>query len=250
MTKRSHVRCRRSRLVRGRSSLAALATLVGSLVVLGAAGASAAGVPGVAPREDDGTTMCRLSTGPYQRQVEKYLGLPEDGKQSAQDCAAIQSVQSAYGIVPADGYAGLVSHRAAVVDWATRHKASLTGCAGRSRLVVCVDQTRQLLWVRQGKKIAFGPIPARTGMPGHRTRNGSHRIYKRVEKFWSSLYDAPMPFSQFFDRGEALHASHRPIFEDPGSHGCVNVRYADARALWSLLRVGDGVEVFGRRNGN
>ncbi|MGV9246756.1 L,D-transpeptidase [Streptomyces sp. NPDC003710] len=242
MTKRSRVRC-------GRSRLAALAAMVGSLVVTGVAGASASAAPAVPPRGDDGTAMCRLSTGPYQRQVEKYLDLLQDGKQSAEDCAAIQSMQSAYGISPADGYAGLVSHRAAALDWAMRNPASLTGCAGRSRLVVCIDQTRQLLWVQRSKEIVFGPVPTRTGMPGHRTRNGSYRIYKRVEKFWSSLYDAPMPFSQFFDRGEALHASHRPIFEDPGSHGCVNLRYEDATTLWPMLRVGDGVVVFGKRQG-
>ncbi|MEU6368287.1 L,D-transpeptidase family protein [Streptomyces sp. NPDC046931] len=242
MTKRSRVR-------RGRSRLAALAAMVGSLIVTGAPGASAAGTPEVRLRGDEGTVMCRLSTGPYQRQVEKFLELPQDGKQSAEDCAAIQSMQSAYGISPADGYAGLVSHRAAALDWAMRNPASLTGCAGRSRLVVCVDQTRQLVWVQRSGEIVFGPVPARTGMPGHRTRNGSYKIYKRVEKFWSSLYNAPMPFSQFFDRGEALHASHRPIFEEPGSHGCVNLRYEDARTLWPMLRVGDGVVVFGKREG-
>ncbi|MGV9565378.1 L,D-transpeptidase [Streptomyces sp. NPDC003480] len=242
MAQRSRVRCGHRRLV-------ALAVMAGSLVMTGAPGASAKGAAGVRPPGDGDTPMCRLTAGPFQRQVEKDLDLPQDGEQSEQDCVAIRKLQNTYGISPADGYAGLVSHRAAVVDWATRHKASLTGCAGRSRRLVCVDQTHQLLWVQQDRKIVFGPVPARTGMPGHRTRNGSHRIYRRVEKFWSSLYDAAMPFSQFFDRGQALHASYRPIFEDPGSHGCVNLRYEDARRLWSMLHVGDGVTVWGTREG-
>ncbi|MGW1257233.1 L,D-transpeptidase [Streptomyces sp. NPDC002513] len=243
MTPRSRVHCRHRRLV-------ALAVMAGSLVVTGAPGASAAGTTGVRPRGDGSTSMCRLATGPDQREVEKYLGLPQDGKQSERDCAAIRTLQTTYGISPADGYAGSVSHRAAVADWAARHKESLTGCSGRFRRLVCVDQSRQLLWVQQGAKIVFGPVPARTGMSGHRTRNGTHKIYRRVEKFWSGLYDAAMPFSQFFDRGQALHASYRPIFEDPGSHGCVNLRYADAKALWPMLHVGDGVTVWGTRGDN
>ncbi|MFI9646065.1 L,D-transpeptidase [Streptomyces sp. NPDC052040] len=247
MTEKARVRRGPGRLV----ALAVLAgSLTGSLVATGAPGAAAAGASGERPRGDGGTEVCRLSTGPYQREVEKYLGLPQDGKQSAEDCAAIRTLQSAYGISPADGYAGLVSRRAAAVDWAVRHPASLTGCSGRTRLVVCVDQSRQLLWVQRGRKVVFGPVPARTGMPGHRTRNGTHPVYRRVVKFWSSLYDAPMPYSQFFDGGQALHASYRPIFEDPGSHGCVNLRYDDAKALWSLLRLGDGVRVFGSRQDN
>lgn len=200
--------------------------------------------------DDDTTTACRLDTGPFQRQVEKNLGLPQDGTQSAEDCAAVRKIQQKYEIDPADGYAGLVTYRASVASWAAAHKKSLTGCPRKPKVVVCVDQARQLLWVRKNKKIVFGPVPARTGKPGYRTRNGSYKIYRRVKDFWSDPFPGPMPYSQFFDRGEALHASVRPIFEDPGSHGCVNLRYDDAKALWSLLHTGDRVYVWGTRNGN
>ncbi len=228
----------------------ASAGLIVPLVLAVASGAPAMSASAVVSAEgDDDAGNCRVSTGPYQRQVEKYLGLKQDGKQSTEDCAAIQEMQQTYEISPADGYAGPASYRAAMVDWATTHKASLVGCPKRSRPVVCVDQSHQLLWVQRAGKITFGPVPARTGRPGNRTRNGWHAIYRRVQKFWSNLYVGPMPYSQFFDRGEALHASYRPIFEDPGSHGCVNLRYDDAKALWSVLRIGDSVYVWGRRNG-
>ncbi|MFF3907152.1 L,D-transpeptidase [Streptomyces sp. NPDC001848] len=215
---------------------------------------SAASTSEVRPADDttdggDVTPECRLSTGPFQRQVEKYLGLRQDGKQSAKDCATIRKMQQKYEIDPADGYADLVSYRAAVVAWAAAHKKSLTGCPEGPKVVVCVDQNRQLLWVRKRKQIVFGPVPARTGRPGYATRNGRHKIYRRVKDFYSNLFPGSMPYSQFFDRGEALHASYRPIFEDPGSHGCVNLRYDDAKALWSLLRVGDSVHLWGSRKG-
>lgn len=209
---------------------------------------SAASTPHIRPADDE-KPECRLSTGPFQRQVEMYLGLRQDGEQSAEDCAAIQQMQQKYEIDPADGYAGLISYRAASVTWAAAHKKSLTGCPKAAKIVVCVDQNRQLLWVRKNKKIVFGPVPARTGRPGYLTRNGPHKIYRRVKDFYSTQFPGPMPYSQFFDRGEALHASYRPIFEDPGSHGCVNLRYDDAKVLWSLLRISDSVYLWGTRKG-
>ncbi|MER6124922.1 L,D-transpeptidase [Streptomyces sp. NPDC001795] len=236
----------------GRSHIwVAMAGMAFPLVLAIASGATAMSPrQPLAPEPDDPAEKCDVSTGPYQRQVEKYLSLPQDGKQSAADCAAIQKMQQKYEISPADGYAELESYRAAMVEWATAHKRSLKGCPKRPRRVVCVDQSHQVLWVQVAGKVTFGPVPARTGMPGHSTRNGLHKIYRRVQDFWSDLYPGPMPYSQFFDRGEALHASYRFIFEDPGSHGCVNLRYDDAEALWPLLRIGDSVYVWGKRNGD
>ena len=44
-----------------------------------------------------------------------------------------------------------------------------------------------------------------------------------------------MPYSQFFDGGEALHGSR--LMMDPfvdHSHGCVNFYVEDARQLWNI----------------
>jgi len=49
---------------------------------------------------------CTTQTGPYQKQVEKFLGRPVDGRQSAADCKAIQAFQTKHGIQPNAGYAG------------------------------------------------------------------------------------------------------------------------------------------------
>ncbi len=192
---------------------------------------------------------CDDRSGPYQRRVEEYLGLPEDGEQSAEDCKAIQAMQVKNDMTQQSGYADIATYRAAVYTWAQQNPEELSDCPDGSRIVVCIDMNRQLLWVENRGEIIFGPVPARSGMPGYPTRSGWHKIFKREEEFWSSLYDAPMPFSQFFDGGQALHGSYRPIFEDPGSHGCVNLRYDDAKALWSGLRIGDAVYVWGRRTG-
>ncbi|MFI8343994.1 L,D-transpeptidase [Streptomyces sp. NPDC085639] len=194
--------------------------------------------------------VCDQRSGQYQQEVESYLGLPQDGLQSEADCEVIRAMQVENDMTQRSGYADLATYRAALFTWAKQNVNELDECPTRSGVVVCVDMTRQLLWVQDGGDIAFGPVPARSGSPSYPTRSGWYKLYKREKEFWSSLYDAPMPFSQFFDGGEAIHGSHRPIFEDPGSHGCVNLRYDDARALWSGLRIGDAVYVWGERTGD
>lgn len=67
------------------------------------------------------------------------------------------------------------------------------------------------------------------------TRTGTHRVYYRDINHVSGVYGSPMPYSQFFDGGEALHGSR--LLMDPfvgHSHGCVNFYVEDARQLWNL----------------
>jgi hypothetical protein len=194
-----------------------------------------------------GATACDVRTGPYQRAVEEHLGLVGDGVQSAADCAAVRGLQERHGWEGATGYAGIETWRMVQYEEALARPWGLTGCPHGDSLLVCVDLDRQLLWVWDGSGITFGPVPVRSGKAGYETRTGTHGIYERVEQQWSDLYEGPMPFSQFFDGGQALHASHRTIWEEPGSHGCLNLRYEDARRLWQGLRLGDPVYVWGRR---
>jgi putative peptidoglycan binding protein/L,D-transpeptidase-like protein len=75
----------------------------------------------------------------------------------------------------------------------------------------------------------------RGGSSSNRTRLGHFHVYYRDKDHVSSLYDSPMPYSQFFDRGEALHGS--VLMMDPfvdHSHGCVNMYIEDALQLWKL----------------
>ncbi|MFI5618662.1 L,D-transpeptidase [Streptomyces sp. NPDC051567] len=238
----------RARTARPLWGLIAAAGLLIPAGIVGAPAAHAAG-PGVTAGER-GAAPCSLSTGPYQEETERHLGLTVDGVQSATDCAAIQAFQVKHGINPAQGYAGLYTYRAVVWEEALARPGGPGGCPATSGVVVCIDMDRQILWVEEAGAVVFRPVPARTGMPGYPTRTGWHEIFDREKEFWSTLYDGPMPFAQFFDRGQALHASYRDIWEDPGSHGCVNLRYEDAKTLWNILRLGDEVYVWGRRTGD
>lgn len=68
------------------------------------------------------------------------------------------------------------------------------------------------------------------------TRVGNFEVQWRSENHRSRTYDgAPMPYSQFFSGGQALHGSRNMMNPYVGhSHGCVNFWVEDARQLWNL----------------
>lgn len=75
----------------------------------------------------------------------------------------------------------------------------------------------------------------RGGAVDTQTRLGTHQVYYRDIDHVSSEFGTAMPYSQFFDGGEALHGS--PLMTNPfvgHSHGCINMYIEDARQLWNL----------------
>ncbi|MET9107986.1 L,D-transpeptidase family protein [Streptomyces zhihengii] len=196
---------------------------------------------------------CSTSTGPYQKQVEKFLGRTADGRQSAADCKAIRSFQSQHGITPTIGYAGPITWRTMNTMLQQRAAGKNPNKAGKCPTnkgrIACVDLTRQLSWIQDGKKLVYGPVPVRTGKNGTETRTGLKKIYWRNINHWSTIYKVRMPHSQFFDGGQAFHSVTKSMYNPPGSGGCVNMRPADAKAYWNKLRNGDDVYVYGRKPG-
>ncbi len=219
-----------------------------------ALGAVALAVPAtVAAAPAAHATSCTTQTGPYQRQVERFLGLPVDGRQSPADCRAIHAFQDSHGITPDVGYAGPatwgVMHRI-IQQRAADHNPNKAGkCPTDRGRIACVDLTRQLSWIQDGRRLVYGPVPIRSGRAGFVTRTGATHIYWRDLHHYSTLYHVAMPYSQFFDGGEAFHAIAGSVYSPPGSHGCVNMRMHDAAAYWRLLRTGDNVFVYGRKPG-
>lgn len=192
---------------------------------------------------------CTAKAGPYQRQVERWLGLRADGKQSAVDCRAIRAFQVRQGIKPAMGFAGPVTWSRMQYLSARRNPNAAGKCPLRAHPVVCVDLSRQLMWVQKGKQVVFGAVPIRSGRAGYRTRAGWHKVYWRHKNHWSTLYNTPMPYSQFFSGGQAFHGVYGSLHTAVGSMGCVNLTVGDARRLWGVLKTGDRVFVWGRRPG-
>ncbi|MFI1472292.1 L,D-transpeptidase family protein [Streptomyces wuyuanensis] len=224
---------------RGGAALGITGLVVPLSLALGAAPAQAA--------------SCTTSTGPYQKQVEKFMGLKVDGRQSASDCKAIQTFQRWHGITPTIGYAGTVTWRTMNTILAQRAAGRTPNKAGKCPTnkgrIACVDLTRQLSWIQDGSKLKYGPVPVRTGRNGAETRTGAKRVYYRSANHWSTIYKVWMPYSQFFDGGQAFHSVTKSMYNPPGSGGCVNMRSADAKAYWNLLKNGDDVYVYGRKPG-
>ncbi|MFD9436288.1 L,D-transpeptidase family protein [Streptomyces sp. NPDC060002] len=192
---------------------------------------------------------CSKRAGPYQRAVERWLKLPADGKQSTADCKAIRAFQRQQRIEPAIGYAGPVTWARMQLVAATKNPNAQKKCPVRTHRVACVDLDRQLTWVQKGTKVVFGPVSMRSGRVVHPTRKGWHTIYWRHKNHVSTLYNAPMPYAQFFDGGQAFHAVYGNIHTTIGSMGCVNLTVGDARRLWGVLKKGDRVYVWGHRPG-
>ncbi|MFI0710901.1 L,D-transpeptidase [Streptomyces inhibens] len=194
-------------------------------------------------------SSCSRSTGPYQRQAERYLRRDVDGRQSTGDCRAIRRFQQMHHIAPASGFAGPVTGAVVRLMRAKKDPNRAGHCPERPERTACVDLDRQLMWVQQGEQVIFPPVAIRSGRPTMETRTGTYRIYLRHRSHTSNLYHTPMPFAQFFDRGEALHGVYDDIYDGPGSHGCVNLTWTDARKLWDVLKKSDIVHVWGRKPG-
>ncbi|MEU5320607.1 L,D-transpeptidase family protein [Streptomyces sp. NPDC021056] len=192
---------------------------------------------------------CTTSRGPYQRQVERWLKLKVDGKQSKADCKAIRAFQVKQKIKPAIGFAGPVTWSRMQYLSAKKNPNAAKKCPVRTYRVACVDLDRQITWVQKGEKVVFGPVPMRSGRAGYKTRTGWFKIYWKHKNHVSTLYHQPMPYAQFFSGGQAFHAVYGSIFTTVGSMGCVNLRIGDARKLWGVLKKGDRVYSWGRRPG-
>ncbi|MFE9255231.1 L,D-transpeptidase [Streptomyces sp. NPDC006879] len=193
---------------------------------------------------------CVADTGPYQRDLEEYLGLTVDGRQSVSDCEAIRRFQEGEGVTPADGYAGVATYRTILVVEARKNPNADGECPTVRGKVACVDLARQMLWIQEGFDggVIYRPIPVRTGRKGLETRGGMHSVYWRNREHHSTIYDVPMPYAQFFDGGQALHGTTDDLFQS-GSGGCVNMYYHHAAEVWDLLSLGDKVSVFGVKPG-
>jgi hypothetical protein len=159
--------------------------------------------------------------------------------------AAVKRYQRREGLFPS----GVANH----VTWAhllrdtIRHRLSIPAVCRRSGLHACYDRSmHQVVLMRNGNLVNTWLV--RGGSSSTKTRLGTHAVYYRDKDHVSGLFGSPMPYSQFFDGGEALHGSRSMTDPFSGhSHGCVNMYVEDARQLWNLT-VGKRlvVTVYGR----
>jgi hypothetical protein len=100
-----------------------------------------------------------------------------------------------------------------------------------------IDQTSQRMSVSvDGQPLYHWPVS--TGLPGHRTPNGSFRALRLERVYFSRKYDnAPMPHAVFFtSAGHAIHGTrHVRQLGRAASHGCVRLSPSNAAALFSII---------------
>jgi lipoprotein-anchoring transpeptidase ErfK/SrfK len=112
-----------------------------------------------------------------------------------------------------------------------------TPCSALAR--ACLSLSRQQAWLMSGGAVTYGPVPAKSGRPGYATPPGVFHVTFKDANFWSTDYNAPMPYSVFFNGGMAFHVGSLSV----PSHGCVHLSRAAAIAFYNTLQRGDRVEV-------
>jgi hypothetical protein len=103
----------------------------------------------------------------------------------------------------------------------------------------CVRLSTNQAWLLDGGKVVSGPVRVSHGRPGFRTPPGTFRVSYKQKDHVSTIYDAEMPYSVFFNGGIAFHQGSVRVT----SHGCIHLPAAAARTFFGTLRPGDVVQV-------
>lgn len=109
-----------------------------------------------------------------------------------------------------------------------------------------IDISDQSLTAWQGDVPIFQTTVS-TGKPGWRTLPGEFKVYRKYEatRMTGPDYDTPdVPWTMYYFRGFAIHGAYwHNNFGTPVSHGCVNLRVPEAKALYEWAAEGTEVVV-------
>lgn len=166
---------------------------------------------------------------------------PLTGVMDKETVRAYRSYQDKFGFWPS----GTVGQKAALKLKELYGKGKLPKPC-RTGKIICIDKTQLVLrLMKDGKQRLVTDV--RFGTELTPTRDGMHRVQRKVRYLISNLAGTPMPYSLFFSGGQAVHYSpgfHRDGYNG-GSLGCVNVRvYKDARTIYERSPIGTPVLVY------
>jgi lipoprotein-anchoring transpeptidase ErfK/SrfK len=117
---------------------------------------------------------------------------------------------------------------------------SAAPCARAAR--ACVDLSTQQAWLTHNGIVDYGPVPVKTGRPSAPTDPGTFRVtFKDLHHRSTVFNNAPMPYSVFFNGGDAFHEGSLSV----PSHGCVHLSHGSAATFFAKLQPGDQVQVVG-----
>lgn len=103
----------------------------------------------------------------------------------------------------------------------------------------CLQLSTNEAWLADGGMATYGPVPVTHGRPGWETPPGTFSVTFKDADFWSTDFDAPMPYSVFFNGGIAFHEGSLSDL----SHGCVHLSHDAAVTFFDTLQPGDVVQV-------
>ncbi|MGH3852110.1 MAG: L,D-transpeptidase [Pseudonocardiaceae bacterium] len=110
------------------------------------------------------------------------------------------------------------------------------GAAARA----CVDLSTQQAWLMSGGTVSYGPVPVATGKASAPTNPGTFQVFwKDLHHRSTEFHNAPMPYSVFFNGGDAFHEDSVTV----PSNGCVHLTLSAAQTFYNTLQVGDVVQV-------
>lgn len=113
------------------------------------------------------------------------------------------------------------------------------GTPCRSDARACIDLSGAQAWLIDDGAVTYGPVPITSGRKGFRTPPGTFSVDFHSRDHVSSIYDAPMPYSVFFNGGIAFHQGSLSQL----SHGCIHLSRSAAREFFGSLDRGDTVQV-------
>ena len=115
---------------------------------------------------------------------------------------------------------------------------------GERWIEVVISEQKLIAW--QGDVPIFETIVS-TGKPGWRTLPGEFAVYRKYDetRMRGPGYDTPdVPWTMYYSGGFAIHGAYwHENFGTPVSHGCVNLRVPEAKALYDWASVGTRVVV-------
>jgi hypothetical protein len=135
---------------------------------------------------------------------------------------------------------GLLGAAALLLAGTAGASAAPSGAPCISTARACVDLSTQQAWLMRGGTVIYGPVPVATGKASAPTAPGTFQVFWKDLHHRSSIFHhAPMPYSVFFNGGDAFHEDNVRV----SSNGCVHLTHSAAQAFYNTLHVGDVVQV-------
>ncbi|MGH3866889.1 MAG: L,D-transpeptidase [Pseudonocardiaceae bacterium] len=135
---------------------------------------------------------------------------------------------------------GLLGAAALLLAGAAGASAAPSGAPCISTARACVDLSTQQAWLMRGGTVIYGPVPVATGKASAPTAPGTFQVFwKDLHHRSSVFHNAPMPYSVFFNGGDAFHEDNVRV----PSNGCVHLTHSAAQTFYNTLHVGDVVQV-------